>query len=48
MKKHVKKKVVRILVSLLVVLIIVGSYQTHKPLPKGVSYESKPHKVEDV
>jgi phosphatidylserine/phosphatidylglycerophosphate/cardiolipin synthase-like enzyme len=44
----VKKKVVRILVSLLVVLIIVGSYQTHKPLPKGVSYESKPHKVEDV
>ncbi|WP_176343981.1 phospholipase D family protein [Priestia aryabhattai] len=48
MKKHVKKKIVRILVSLLVVLIIVGSYHTHKPLPKGVSYESKPHKVEDV
>ncbi|MGG0473419.1 phospholipase D family protein [Priestia aryabhattai] len=45
---QVKKKVIRILVSLLVVLIIVGSYHTHKPLPKGVSYESKPHKVEDV
>ncbi|MFP8641426.1 phospholipase D family protein [Priestia aryabhattai] len=48
MKKHVKKKIVRILLSLLIVLIIVGSYHTHKPLPKGISYESNPHKVEDV
>ncbi|WP_394514030.1 phospholipase D family protein [Priestia aryabhattai] len=48
MKKHVKKKIVRILLSLLIVLIIVGSYHTHKPLPKGISYESSPHKVEDV
>ncbi|MEH7357745.1 phospholipase D family protein [Priestia megaterium] len=43
-----KKKIVRILLSLLIVLIIVGSYHTHKPLPKGISYESSPHKVEDV
>jgi hypothetical protein len=47
-KKHVKKKAVKILVSLLIVLTIVGAYHTHKPLPKGVSYEGNPHKVEGV